>query len=297
MGHLQSVTTSGNRSHWVAYAPLVGRVEWDAETTEDRPNELIAWQSLPGSTVNTSGQVRFRPATGKRGTVVELSMNYDPPGGAVGAAAAWMFGQSGEQQVEEDLRRFKAIMETGEIASTEGQPSGRGREAFPQTGVMILEQRVARGLGYFSLGLGAAEVLLPGPLGRAIGAGEGRGLLPILGVREIATGVGILSGKRPAGWLWGRVAGDVMDILYLCSAMKSEDANPARLAAALASVMGVTAMDIMASLELSRDPRTATGLLHDVNSMHPALQRHHQQPPQSSDFSNRGSLPQPVHAY
>lgn len=130
MDHLKSVTTTGDKtSHWVAKAPLGQSVEWDAEITQDRPGEIIAWQSLPGAQIENSGEVRFQQAPGDRGTVVHVALQYNPPGGPVGAALAKVFGEEPDQQVREDVRRLKRLLETGEIPTTEGQPSGREQDA------------------------------------------------------------------------------------------------------------------------------------------------------------------------
>jgi len=126
MGHLKEVRdTGGGKSHWVARGPLGMSVEWDAETIEDRPNEVISWRSLDGSDVDTAGSVHFRPAPAGRGTEVRVSLKYDPPAGKVGAAVAKLFGESPDHQVQADLSRFKSLLEAGEVASTAGQPSGR----------------------------------------------------------------------------------------------------------------------------------------------------------------------------
>jgi uncharacterized membrane protein len=126
MKNLDSVElTTNNHSHWVAKGPAGKRVKWDAEITEDRPNEFIAWRSLDGADVENSGSVRFEPAPGGRGTLVSVGMQYSPPAGVVGATVAKLFGRAPEQEVEEDLRRFKQVMETGEIITTQGQPAGR----------------------------------------------------------------------------------------------------------------------------------------------------------------------------
>lgn len=113
------------RSRWSARAPAGTRVEWDAEITEERPNEFIAWRSLPGADVDNAGRVQFEPAPGGRGTVVRVRMAYRPPAGRVGALAAKLMGDDPEHLVREDLRRFKRVIETGEIPTTRGQPSGR----------------------------------------------------------------------------------------------------------------------------------------------------------------------------
>jgi uncharacterized membrane protein len=115
MSHLESVRNlEGNRSHWVARAP-VGTVSWDAELINDRPNELIAWRSVEGSDIDNAGSVRFRPAPGGRGTEVTVELNYEPPAGRLGVTIAKLLGEEPEQQVREDLRHFKQIMEAGEI--------------------------------------------------------------------------------------------------------------------------------------------------------------------------------------
>jgi uncharacterized membrane protein len=126
MKHLDAVSISGERrSHWVAHGPAGTRVEWDAEITQDQPNELIAWRSLEGADIVNAGTVHFEPATGGRGTAVRVSLDYRPPAGALGMAVAQLFGEAPQQQIEGDLRRFKNIMEAGEIPSTSGQPSGK----------------------------------------------------------------------------------------------------------------------------------------------------------------------------
>ncbi len=126
MKHLKSVKVyDDKRSHWVANAPLGASVEWDAEIVNDQENKLISWASVEGADVDNSGFVRFQPATGDRGTEVKVVLEYNPPGGAITAAVAKLFGEEPEQQVGDDLRRFKMLMETGEIATTEGQSSGR----------------------------------------------------------------------------------------------------------------------------------------------------------------------------
>jgi uncharacterized membrane protein len=130
MTHLESVqTTDETRSHWKAKAPAGASVEWDAEIVEERPDELIAWRSLPGASVENSGVVRFAPAPGGRGTEVRVELDYSPPGGALGATAAKLFGEEPEVQLQDDLRRFKQVLETGEVARSEGSPRG---ESFAQ---------------------------------------------------------------------------------------------------------------------------------------------------------------------
>ena len=128
MEHLVSVTQlDDTRSHWVAKAPAGRTVEWNAEIINEIPGELIAWRTLPGSDVISAGSVHFTPATGGRGSEVRVRMQYDAPGGKLGSALAWMLGEEPSQTIEEDLRRFKRLMETGEIPTTTGQPRGSRR--------------------------------------------------------------------------------------------------------------------------------------------------------------------------
>ena len=127
MSHLESVTViDQKRSRWVAKAPAIagGKVEWDAEIINDEPNALIAWRSLENADVDNAGSVRFVPAPGERGTEVKVVIDYIPPAGRLGKWVAKLFGEEPAQQIEEDLRKFKRIMETGEFATTKGQPRG-----------------------------------------------------------------------------------------------------------------------------------------------------------------------------
>jgi uncharacterized membrane protein len=126
MKHLKSVKVyDQKRSHWIANAPLGNNVEWDADILEDRENEFISWASIEGADVENSGFVRFQKAPGDRGTEVKVVLEYNLPGGGLAAAIAKLFGEEPEQQIGDELRRFKMLMEAGEIATTEGQPSGR----------------------------------------------------------------------------------------------------------------------------------------------------------------------------
>ncbi len=127
MHHLQSVQVlDQKRSHWVTKAPAIagGSIEWDAEITRDEPDSLIAWRSLPGSGIDTAGQIRFSKAPGNRGTEVHVSMEYVPPAGKLGHWVATLFGEDPRQQMRDDLRSFKSLMEVGEVPSIQGQPRG-----------------------------------------------------------------------------------------------------------------------------------------------------------------------------
>jgi len=116
MRHLESVTDLGNgRSRWVAKAPAGKEVQWEAEIVEDVPNERIAWRSVEGSDVYNAGTVSFQKAPGDRGTEVRVHLEYDPPFGKLGSKVAMLFREEPGQQVQDDLRHFKQVMEIGEI--------------------------------------------------------------------------------------------------------------------------------------------------------------------------------------
>jgi uncharacterized membrane protein len=127
MSHLESVQTQdGGRTHWVAKAPSLygGTVEWDAEITAEQPSSYIAWRSLPGGDVEHRGSIRFEPALGDRGTKVRVELHYQPPGGQAGRWLAKLFREEPEQQIHDDLRNFKRLMELGELPTIEGQSRG-----------------------------------------------------------------------------------------------------------------------------------------------------------------------------
>ena len=130
MTHLKSVQKiDARRSHWIATAPWLygGEVEWDAEIMEDELNRRIVWQSLPEADVQHRGTIEFVQALGDRGTRVRVQLSYAPPAGQIGRWTAKVFGEEPEQQIRDDLRNFKRLMETGEIPTTEGQPRGTCR--------------------------------------------------------------------------------------------------------------------------------------------------------------------------
>ncbi|MDB5108480.1 MAG: hypothetical protein JWM69_1421 [Candidatus Binatus sp.] len=125
MKHLNSVKQSGDTYHWDATGPAGARVQWDARIVEDRPGEMISWRSLENSEVDASGTVHFEKHPPGRGTIVRLLIHYRPPAGSVGSLIAGILGEAPASQIGEDLRRFKQLIETGEIPTTQGQPSGR----------------------------------------------------------------------------------------------------------------------------------------------------------------------------
>jgi uncharacterized membrane protein len=127
MRHLQAVEDLGDgRSHWVAKGPGGMSVEWDATIIADVPGEVITWRSLENSDVDHAGAVRFERAPGGRGTIVKVNFQYNPIAGVIGATVAKMFGEEPEQQLDDDLRRFKQVMEVGEVVVSEATLLGTG---------------------------------------------------------------------------------------------------------------------------------------------------------------------------
>lgn len=126
MTHLERVTDMGDgrKSHWVVKAPAIvgGTVEWDAEITDDQPNQRIAWRSLEGSDVDNAGAVSFEQSP--RGTVARVEMRYVTPAGRIGSWISTLLGENPDRVIREDLRNFKRIMEIGELLTLTGQPRG-----------------------------------------------------------------------------------------------------------------------------------------------------------------------------
>jgi uncharacterized membrane protein len=119
MNYLESVDVIGDRrSRWKVSAAGI-TLEWEAEITNDQPGRYIAWRSLENADVENWGEVRFEEATGRRGTYVKVRLEYNPPGGRIGAALAKMFAHSPEQLIGSDLRRFKQLMEVGEVVHSD----------------------------------------------------------------------------------------------------------------------------------------------------------------------------------
>ena len=120
---------SDTESHWRVSAPGDHFVEWHAVVINDEPDELIAWRSREGADVENAGTVRFETAPGDEGTEVTVQLEYNPPGGRFAALMAKLTGEEPAQQVAEALRRFKALMEAGEIPTIEGQSAGGPQRA------------------------------------------------------------------------------------------------------------------------------------------------------------------------
>lgn len=132
MQHLKSVKAlDERRSHWKATASAGRTVEWDAEITEDQPDSKIGWRSVGSRDVEHTGSVAFEPAPGNRGTYVRVDIHYRPPAGALGTLIAKLFGEEPSQQIYDDLRRFKQLIETGEIAQSDASIHGGMHPARP----------------------------------------------------------------------------------------------------------------------------------------------------------------------
>ena len=127
MGDFAAVHASGDgHMHWKVEGPLGRTFEWDSEAVGDRPSESTGWRSLPGASIANEGSVRFHEAPTGRGTVVTLRFRLDPPGGALGDAALDLLGTTPLDVIADGvLRRFKSLVETGEIPTTERQPAAR----------------------------------------------------------------------------------------------------------------------------------------------------------------------------
>ena len=134
MAHVDDIQMTGPRtSHWKVSAPFDREVEWDAETIERVSGSLLSWRSKEGADVANSGEVRFVRAPDGTSTEVHVTLTYDAPGGGLGKALAKYFGEDPSQHIDDDLRRFKQVMETGQVVRSDGAPWGkRARHEFPQ---------------------------------------------------------------------------------------------------------------------------------------------------------------------
>ncbi|WNG47609.1 DUF2892 domain-containing protein [Archangium minus] len=126
LGHFAEVTAVGSdRQHWKVSGPVGKGLEWDSRIVDERPGELLSWESLPGADLPNDGSVIFRPAPGEWGTVVTLHFRFNPPGGVIGEAAVKLLGIVPDTLAFTTLRRFKSLVETGEIPTTAKNTSGR----------------------------------------------------------------------------------------------------------------------------------------------------------------------------
>jgi uncharacterized membrane protein len=125
MKHLVSVTrTAAETTHWIARTPRGQKVEWVAQTVEEKPDEVISWQSLPGSDLENAGSVRFKPAPGGRGTIVKVTLKYAPAEGSSGRLFAKFFSRDAKKEIAQSLFNLRSLLETSEIPTTVGQSRG-----------------------------------------------------------------------------------------------------------------------------------------------------------------------------
>ena len=240
---------------WSLRSPLGRLCVWTSQVVEEREGELLRWESIEGSKMIAGGMLRLAPALGNRGTRVSLSLRFEPPPGLIGHALFSTLRVVPNTISRKALQRFKSLAETGEIPTTEGSPSAL-READwtddPWAHGNDRRDVVRTGLGVFSIGLACAELVTPRQLAAWAGLPDRPMLLRCLGLRELASGIGILSNRQRGFWLWSRVAGDAMDLALLGVALRSSEANRARAALVAGAVSGVTALDVLSAWRHSR---------------------------------------------
>jgi uncharacterized membrane protein len=171
--HLESVEVLDDvRSRWTAKAPAGRTVEWDAEVYNEVPDQLIAWRSLHDADVPNAGSVHFTSVAGGRGTEVRVLLEYAPPAGRLGTAVARLFGEEPDQQVREDLRRFKQLMETGELAVSENPGQGPRAKYAEFNALASNDPAVRRATPKRERPHRPRHVPAPADAARASGAGE-----------------------------------------------------------------------------------------------------------------------------
>jgi len=259
----QTRSAADGGTQWTIRTPIGKVFECDTRIVQDLRGERLQWESGANSAFRNSGSIRFAQARGNRGTLVTLELILEPSGGRLARGAARILRIVPDTIALKVLQRFKNLAETGEIATATGGPSGREQESHALVqAVQATSWRdgLAQGLGCFSVGLGVAELLAPSALARVIGLPDRPALMRAFGLRELMSGIGILSQRRREFWLWSRVAGDAMDLTLLGSALGSPHAQPDRLAAATAAVVGVTVLDVVSA----RQEHTASDTKEEI---------------------------------
>ena len=125
MRHLETVTKLGDKRYrWIALGPRGAEINWDLEIVDEREADFISWRTLPNSELSAEGSIRFQEAPGKRGTILTMTFQYDIPAGKLGGSLVKLLGKNASFKMQQDLRRFKALVETGEIPTIDGQSHG-----------------------------------------------------------------------------------------------------------------------------------------------------------------------------
>lgn len=241
MAHFATVEIAEDgAATWKVRTPLGQLFAWHTRVVEDREGEVVRWQSGEDARPAFEGMLRFARAPGDRGTRVTLALRFQGKGvAAIGGTLMQALRMVPSTLAFKALQRFKSLVETGEIPT--GERTRSMRDVDPDR-----SEGAAAALGWFSLALGLLEVATPNRVARVAGIPFPR-ILRVFGLRELVSGVGILSLKQRPLWLWSRVAGDAMDLALLGLALKSQAANRTRTAVATAAVVGVTAADALTS--------------------------------------------------
>lgn len=232
---------------WSLRGPLGTRIRWRTRTTVNRPGERIDLVPAHAGFIGGGLSLTLSPAPADRGTVARLEVRMHPPGGAIGAKALDYASIVPKAIAGRMLARLKSVAETGEVITTVGQPSGReAASGFAQS------DAIAERLGLLSLGLGAAGTLTPAAFASVMGMPQHAGLFFVVGLREMATGIGLLAAENRAPWAWARVAGDAMDLVLLRSGLHSTRSHRGRVTTAMLVIGAITVADLASAGKLQR---------------------------------------------
>lgn len=171
MDNVESIhNMGGNKSHWVVKGPAGSKVEFDAVVTENQPDQVIAWETTPDSSVKHHGQVRFKE-TGQKGTQVSVNMAYTPPAGVAGAAVAALFGKDPKSEMDSDLARMKSLIEEGKTSA--GSQKVTREQVMPVTGSGATHSGGATGSGGATRSGGGMPANTGASEGRTMGRDSG----------------------------------------------------------------------------------------------------------------------------
>jgi uncharacterized membrane protein len=248
LGGLVDVEPAGDGElAWSLPGPLGTHIRWRTRTTVNRPGERMDLVPAGDAFIGGGLSLTLSPAPAGRGTIARLEVRMQPPGGAVGAKALEYASIVPKAIAGRMLARLKSVAETGEVITTVGQPSGREAETDDAG-----SHAIGRQLGLLSLGLGAAGTLTPAAFASVMGMPQHAGLFFVVGLREMATGIGLLAADKRAPWAWARVAGDAMDLVILRSGLHSTRSHRGRVATAMLVIGAITVADLAAARRLQR---------------------------------------------